>query len=276
MSNSSENPLATSSLLARRLPTAQLRGAFGLFCVLAAWQISVWVIDLPAYFYPAPKDVAAAFVELVQKGILPSYISDSFGRYIAGVSAGLFLGVLMGLLIGLSRFWSRLLGPIINFFYAIVEVAWIPLLVIWVGYGFNTILIAITYVVFFPVLYNTLSGVQTVPRVLKDAVLTLGASRMDILLQVILPSALPNIITGFRVGAGFAFRGLIFAEIVAAGSGVGFMIFEGATTRQTGRVVVGMIVMGVLWLLLDRLMLRPIERATIERWGLVRATGGEG
>lgn len=260
---------------APRVPVAALRGAMGLLSVLVAWQASVWIIDLPVYFYPAPRDVVYAFIDLTRKGILPAYIADSLGRYAAGVSMGLILGVVFGLIIGLSRFWSRLLGPIINFFYAIVEVAWIPLLVIWVGYGFNTILIAITYVVFFPVLYNTLTGVQTVLRVLKQAVLCLGASRWDVLREVILPSALPNIITGFRVGAGFAFRGLIFAEMIAAGSGLGFMIFDGASSRQTDRVVVGMIVMGILWLLLDRLMLRPIERATVERWGLVRTQGGE-
>ena len=253
--------------------TSQLRGMLGILIVLALWQVSVWIIALPAYFYPGPADVASAFVDLLRKGILPAYIADSAFRYATGVTTGLTLGVGFGLLIGLSRFWSRLLGPIINFFYAIVEVAWIPLLVIWIGYGFNTILIAISYVVFFPVLYNTLTGVQTVQRVLINAARTLGASRTQVLTSVILPSALPNIITGFRVGAGFAFRGLIFAEMIAAGSGLGFLIFDGATTRQTDRVVVGMIMMGVLWLALDRLFLRPVERATIERWGLVRAQG---
>lgn len=267
--------VATNPSIMRYFPIGQMRGLLGLFCVLAAWQISVWLIGLPAYFYPSPNDVFAAFIDLLKKGILPSYILDSLGRYAAGVSLGLLLGVGVGLLIGLSGFWSRVLGPIINFFYAIVEVAWIPLLVIWVGYGFNTILIAISYVVFFPVLYNTLTGVRTVEPVLKNAVLTLGATRRDVMTSVILPSALPNIITGLRVGAGFAFRGLIFAEMIAAGSGIGFMIFDGATTRQTDRVVVGMIVMGVLWLLLDRLFLRPVERATVERWGLIRAQGGE-
>lgn len=258
-----------------RISAAQIRGAMGLFSVLVAWQVSVWIIDLPSYFYPAPKDVAVSFIDLIKKGILPSYMIDSLGRYASGVALGLSLGVGMGLLIGLSKFWSKMLGPIINFFYAIVEVAWIPLLVIWLGYGFNTILIAITYVVFFPVLYNTLTGVRTVTPVLVNAVKTLGATRVDVLIQVILPSALPNIITGFRVGAGFAFRGLIFAEMIAAGSGIGYLIFEGASTRQTDRVVVGMIVMGLMWLFLDRFLLRPIEKATVERWGLVRAQGGE-
>ena len=135
----------------------------------------------------------------------------------------------------------------------------------------KTIVLALIYVVFFPVLYNTLLGVRTAPQVLVNAVRSLGASRWQVLRYVILPSALPGIITGLRVGAGFAFRGLVFAEIVAAKTGIGYLIFEGAPTQQTARTIVGMIVMGLIWLAIDHVYLRPIERATIERWGSVDA-----
>jgi ABC-type nitrate/sulfonate/bicarbonate transport system permease component len=124
-------------------------------------------------------------------------------------------------------------------------------------------------VVFFPILYNTLIGIRTVPQVLINATRSLGASRWQIITQVVLPSSLPNIITGFRVGAGFAFRGLIFAEIIAAKSGIGYLIFEGATNQQTARTIVGMIIMGLMWLTIDRAYLKPIERVTVERWGSV-------
>ncbi|MBM3524860.1 MAG: ABC transporter permease subunit, partial [Alphaproteobacteria bacterium] len=119
----------------------------------------------------------------------------------------------------------------------------------------------------FPVLYNTLTGVRTVPQVFVNATLALGASPWQVITQVILPAALPSIITGLRVGMGFAFRGLIFAEIVAAKTGIGYLIFEGASNHQTARTIVGMIVMGLLWLALDLAYLKPIERATVERWG---------
>jgi NitT/TauT family transport system permease protein/taurine transport system permease protein len=148
-------------------------------------------------------------------------------------------------------------------------VAWIPIFVIWWGYGLKTILVALAYVVFFPVLYNTLLGVRTVPPVLINAARSLGAGRWAVLREVVLPSALPNIITGFRVGTGFAFRGLIFAEIIAAKSGIGFLIFEGATNQQTDRTIVGMIVMGLLWLFIDNVYVKPVERVTVERWGTV-------
>lgn len=139
---------------------------------------------------------------------------------------------------------------------------------IWFGYGLTTILLALIYVVFFPVMYNTLLGVRTAPQILVNAIRSLGGSRADVLRYAILPAALPGIITGLRLGAGFAFRGLVFAEIIAAKTGIGYLIFEGTQTQQTARTIVGMIVMGLSWLAIDLCYLRPLERATVQRWGL--------
>jgi len=244
------------------------KGAAGVVVLLAAWQISVPLVGLGPYFYPAPSDVIAAFGDLIRKGILPAYLGDSVARYVTGLTAGASLGIALGVLIGLNRRASLMLSPLLKFLFAIVEVAWIPIFVVWFGYGVKTIVLALVYVVFFPVLYNTLLGVRTAPQLLVNAVRSLGASRLQALRLVILPSALPGIITGLRVGAGFAFRGLVFAEIVAAKSGIGYLIFEGTESHQTARTIVGMIVMGLLWLGIDQFYLRPLERATIQRWGL--------
>ena len=246
-----------------------VKGAGGFVLVLVLWQASVPLVGLSSYFYPSPVDVASAFVDLVRKGILPVYVVDSLGRYASGVALGTLIGVALGLVIGLNRFLARLLGPLLNFFYAIVEVAWIPLFVIWWGYGIETILVSLMYVVAFPVLYNTVVGVRMVPAVYVNAVRSLGGSRPSVILDVILPASLPSIITGFRVGAGFAFRGLILAEMIAAKTGVGFLIFDAATNKDTARTIVGMIVMGVMWLLIDNVYLKPFERATVMRWGSV-------
>ena len=252
---------------------AAARGFVGVLILLAAWQISVPLVGLGPYFYPAPADVAAAFVDLVRKGILPVYLADSVMRYLVGLVAGATLGIAFGVLIGMHRKAALALSPLLKFLFAIVEVAWIPIFVVWFGYGIETIVLALIYVVFFPVLYNTLLGVRTAPQILVNAVRSLGASRFQVLRLVILPSALPGIITGLRLGAGFAFRGLVFAEMVAAKTGIGYLIFEGAQSQQTARTFVGMIVMGALWLSIDQFYLRPIERATIQRWGLTVDAG---
>jgi NitT/TauT family transport system permease protein/taurine transport system permease protein len=245
------------------------KGAIGVLLLLVAWQVSVPLVGLSSYFYPAPSDVVAAFADLIRKGILPVYLADSVLRYLAGLSAGAALGISLGVLIGLNRRVSLALSPLLRFMFAIVEVAWIPIFVVWFGYGLKTIILALVYVVFFPVLYNTLLGVRTAPQLLVNAVRSLGASRLQVLRLVILPAALPGIITGLRVGAGFAFRGLVFAEIIAAKTGIGYLIFEGTQTQQTARTIVGMIVMGLLWLGMDQFYLRPLERATVQRWGLL-------
>ena len=260
----------------RLLSGRVLRGALGLLLVLTAWQVSVPLIGLPEYFYPSALAVWRAFLELIRKGILPVYVADSLARYVSGVALGTLVGVSLGLLISLSRTTARVLSPLVNFLYAIVEVAWIPLFVIWWGYGLKVILVALIYVVAFPVLYNTLMGIRTVPQVYVNAVRSLGGSRLQVIREVLVPAALPNIITGFRVGAGFAFRGLIFSEMIAAKTGLGYLIFEGTAHHQTARTIVGMICMGLLWLFIDNVYLKPFERATVERWGTVVAADERG
>jgi NitT/TauT family transport system permease protein/taurine transport system permease protein len=259
--------LAPRRLLAGRWGKV-VRGAAGVIVLLAAWQASVPLVGLSAYFYPAPSDVVVSFVDLLRKGILPVYFADSMVRYAIGLLAGALSGVVMGVLIGLNRTVAVTLSPLLKFLFAIVEVAWIPIFVVWFGYGFKTIVLALVYVVFFPVLYNTLLGVRTAPQILVNALRSLGATRLQVLRHAILPAALPGIITGLRVGAGFAFRGLVFAEIVAAKTGIGYLIFEGTQTQQTARTIVGMVIMGLTWLAIDLCFLRPVERATIQRWGL--------
>ena len=259
--------LAPARLGSRRVMRV-LKGAAGVLLLLAAWQVSVPLVGLGSYFYPSPSDVAVAFADLMRKGILPVYFADSMARYIVGLSAGAVLGVAFGVMIGLHRGIAVTLSPLLKFLFAIVEVAWIPIFVVWFGYGIKTIILALVYVVFFPVLYNTLVGVRTAPQILVNALRSLGANRWQVLRYAIVPSALPGIITGLRVGAGFAFRGLVFAEIIAAKTGIGYLIFEGTQTQQTARTIVGMIVMGLTWLAIDLCYLRPLERATIERWGL--------
>ena len=243
-----------------------LLGIAGIVSLLAAWQLSVPLVGLESYLYPSPADVVVAFEDLMRKGVLPSYIADSAGRYIFGMSVGVLLGIVLGIVIGLSGFVSRLLSPFINFMFAIVEVAWIPIFVIWWGYGLETIVMVLAYVAFFPVLYNTILGMRTVPVPMIDAARSLGASRFRVVTEVMLPAALPNIITGFRIGAGFAFRGLIFSETIAATSGVGFLIFEGATNQETPNTIVGMIVIGLAWLFIEICYVKPMERATVGRW----------
>ena len=238
--------------------------------LVAVWQMSALALGLSNYLYPRPALVLRTFGVLIAHGVLLSYTETSMLRWFVGVGVGTGVAIPVALALSFSRSLARMMFPLINFFTAIVELAWIPLFVLWFGYGFKVIVLSIAYVTFFPVLANTMSGIGQIPKASIQAAQTLGANRWQVALHVLVPGSLPGSVTGVRTGAGYGFRSLIGAEMIAAQSGLGYMIFESRANQLTQRTVAGMITIGVLWLLVDRLYLRPIEKATVERWGLLR------
>jgi NitT/TauT family transport system permease protein/taurine transport system permease protein len=135
--------------------------------------------------------------------------------------------------VGLSQRAHKALWPVLLFFQAIGDIAWLPILVIWLGYGLTTMTVIIVYTVIFPVVLNTVLGVRSIPIALQRAALSLGASRTRTIWEVVLPGALPNIMTGLRNGLG-GWRALIATEIIVGTSGIGFLMFD---ARRAGSVV---------------------------------------
>jgi NitT/TauT family transport system permease protein/taurine transport system permease protein len=190
-----------------------------------------------------------------------------------GSVISIITGIGVGLVLGLNRWAFRFFFPLVNFFQSVAEIGWLPLFVIWFGFGLTTIVFVIFYTIFFAMVLNTMLGVQTVPQNLVNSLLTLGGKRRHIILEVLLPGALPNIVTGVRVGIGYGWRALIAAEMLVGETGLGFMIFDARKFNLTQRIILGMLMIGLLWLLTDRLILKPIEAKTVERWGtIVKAT----
>jgi taurine transport system permease protein len=237
--------------------------------VVALWTLVAELEVFPRAFFPGPIEVVRAFASLVYKGILPDYLEDSVVRLAVGAAAGMALGIPLGLLVGLSRRAHTALWPVLLFFQAIGDIAWLPILLIWFGFGLATMTFVIVYTVLFPVVLNTVLGVRSVPTDLHRAALSLGASRARILWEVVLPGALPNIMTGLRNGLGYGWRALIAAEMIVGTSGIGFLMFDARRAGSSVEIVLGMIVLGLLWYAVDSWVLAPIERATGERWGLV-------
>ena len=223
----------------------------------------------PRAFFPGPLDVIRTFADLVYKGILPDYLADSVGRLIVGAAIGMALAIPLGLLVGLNARAHAVLSPPLLFFQAIGDIAWLPILIIWFGFGFTTMTFVIVYTVLFPVVISTVLGVRSVRQDLIRAAQCLGASRPRILFEVILPGALPNIITGLRNGLGYGWRALIAAEMIVGTSGIGFLMFDARRAGSVVEIVLGMIVLGILWYIVDAWVLAPLERATGQHWGLV-------
>jgi ABC-type nitrate/sulfonate/bicarbonate transport system permease component len=223
----------------------------------------------PRAFLPGPVEVVKAFFSLTYRGILPDYLQDSLLRLLTGAAIGMIIGIPLGILIGTSKWAHRVSWPILLFFQAIGDIAWLPILLIWFGFGLTTMTFVIVYTVLFPVVLNTVLGVESVPRDLARAAQSLGASRARVLWEVTLPGALPNIITGLRNGLGYGWRALIAVEMIVGTSGIGFLMFDARRSGSVVEILLGMIILGLLWYIVDAWILAPIERATGQRWGLV-------
>lgn len=237
--------------------------------LIAAWWIITKLQIFPRVFLPGPVEVIRSFGSLVYTGVLPEYLQDSIVRLAVGAFWGISIGVLLGMLVGLSSRAHAALWPPLLFFQAIGDIAWLPILVIWFGYGLVTMTVIIVYTVIFPVILNTVLGVRSIPITMYRAAQSLGASRTRILWEVVLPGALPSIMTGLRNGLGYGWRALIATEIIVGTSGIGFLMFDARRAGSVVEILLGMIILGILWYIVDGWILAPIERATGQRWGLV-------
>lgn len=245
------------------------------FLVLAvAWTI-YWSIAKPNIgTLPPIWMVGSALWQIASSGELLVHILASLGRLAVGVSVGIVSGVLLGFAVGLNRKVADFVSPLVIFFSAISGIVWLPLVIGWLGLGPSLFTFLIWNTVFFLVFQNTVLGVQVVPPALELGVRTLGGSRLHTILNVTAFGALPYIMSGIRSAFGFGWRALIAAELVGASSGLGQMIFRAAEFHRADIILAGCLVIGMLSLLMDRYILVPIERRTIERWGLVTPAAG--
>lgn len=237
--------------------------------LIFAWWLTARLEVFPRAFFPGPGDVVLSFFALVYKGILPEYLFDSVTRLAVGAAAGMALAIPLGVLIGMNRQAHAILWPPLLFFQAVGDIAWLPILLIWFGFGLTTMTFVIVYTVLFPVVLNTVLGIRSINPDLLRAARSLGASRARIIWEVVLPGALPNIMTGLRNGLGYGWRALIAAEIIVGTSGIGFLMFDARRAGSVVEIMLGMVVLGLLWYIVDAWILAPIERATGQRWGMV-------
>lgn len=244
--------------------------AIPLLVLLLIWEFSVQFFQVNGRVFPSIESVYKAGLEAVNDGSIFNHVAASLGRVAVGTLLAVLISIPLGVAMGLNPIVSDFLSPLFRFFSVLAGIAWIPIATLWFGYGFGAITFVIFNAVFFVVTYNTLLGVASIPMPLRNAAASLGANGWTLLTQVILPGALPNIVTGIRTGLGFAWRGLIAAEMIATNVGLGYMLFLARDFYKTEVIVLGMIIIGLIWLAIDRLILAPVERATIERWGMVR------
>jgi taurine transport system permease protein len=234
------------------------------------WQFFSALNLWPKVLFPSPLDVFYAFLQDLRSGVLISNLTVSLTSLGLGFVAGAGLALPLSYLMGMHRRSRDFFDPLINLIQSIPGLAWIPFAILWFGLGQGAVTFIVAMSIFFPILYNVLTAIRLVQPVLIEATQTLGGSRKDVIVHVIFPATLPNLITGLRLGISFGFRSLVGGEMIASTEGIGYAIFNAQQYFQSARIVVGMLAIGVTWLIMDRLILRPIETRTVLRWGMMR------
>lgn len=236
---------------------------------LLLWQGAV-VYSGERALYPYPAGVVAAAARTVEDGSLLAATSNSLLRVLVGFAIGAACGVPLGLLMGFVRPIGRAVSPIVDALRSIAPIAWIPMALLWLGIRGNAALFIVTYAAFFPFVVNAAQGARLIDRNLVNAARALGASRALIVRSVVLPSALPAILTGARIAMAFAWGSIIAAELAmgikltSGGSGaVGLgqlMVSTLYIRRDVNGLVLYMIMIGIISLMID-LAMRRVQRS---------------
>ncbi len=221
-----------------------------LLACLAFWQVAAsWRLDLGLLtftYVPTPTAVLEAGWQLLQSNKLVEHLSSSLARVFAGYLAAAVLGVLLGLAIGRSKWAEDSLLPPLEVLRPIPAVAWIPLAILM----FPSSELSMIFITFtgalFPILLNTVHGVEAVDPRLIASVRSLGAGRLAILREVILPGATPSIVTGLAIGMGTSWFCLVTAEMISGQFGIGYYTWESYTIQNYPDIVVGMLLIGLL------------------------------
>lgn len=255
--------------------TLELIGKFSWFVapfllLLLIWVVGVSVSGVPERIFPSAGAVWSTGVQMIRDGSLMRHTQVSLQRVVVGSGIAILTAIPFGVAMGINSYVAAFFTPLLRFSVALAGIAWIPLATLWFGYGNRTVIFIIFNAVFFSLVYNTMLGVSQIPIDFYRAAQSLGARRSRMIWEVIIPGALPSIVTGLRVGMGFAWRGLFAAEMIATSVGLGYLLFLSREFYETDKIILSMIVIGILWLLMDRLLLAPLERQTVERWGMKR------
>jgi NitT/TauT family transport system permease protein len=235
--------------------------------LLAIWQLlsqsGLWV----SYLLPGPGDVISKLISGFGDGSFLLAILTSLRRLAIGYGISLVLGVVMGLLIGRNRYVEETLGSLVLGLQALPSVCWIPLALLWLGLSEQAMTFVVVMGALFSITLGVDAGVKNTPPVYLKAARNMGAQGLALSTQVILPAALPAVISGLKQGWSFAWRSLMAAELIYQTLSLGTLLQNGRDLNDTAQVFAIMLIIIVVGTLIDLLIFSPLERSVRERWG---------
>jgi sulfonate transport system permease protein len=222
--------------------------------ILLVWEVVCRTGLVDSYAMPAPETVIKTAWESIRDGSLWKHILTSFFRVHEGFMLAVFFGLVIGTIMGLNKKAEQFFEVTVQILKPIPPIAWIPLAILWFGIGEQSKLFIIFLGAFFPILLNTISGIHNLdPRYLELAEVY-EVDRRRLISKIILPGALPEILTGIRVGLGNAWVCVVAAEMIAASQGIGYMLSNGRSMSRPDIVILGMLLIGIIGKLVDDLL----------------------
>jgi len=255
----------------RRLATDSFYVVIPIATVLVLWQLFAKFGGIPPAIFPPLQSIGSALVHMAVEGTLWRDVGSTFLRLLKAVVVGSVIGTVIGALMGYFRQWERAFIAPLNFLLAVPGTALFPLTMIWFGLSEMAILSILIYEVTLTVMTNTWTGVKSIDISLIRAGRAFGADGPSMFWRVLLPAAMPSIITGYRLAFSRAWRIVIIAEmLISVGSGLGYRLYWAREFFQTDVVYATLLTIGVVGLIFERLVLRTAEAMTVNRWGTVR------
>jgi NitT/TauT family transport system permease protein len=214
--------------------------------LLVLWETLSWWKLVDARFFPRPSLVAMELIQMVRSGELLVHVAATVERIGIAFLFGAAAGVAVGLAMGLDRWVRAIVFPIVAAIYPLPKVAIFPLILIIFGLGETSKIVTVGIAVFFQVLFPTMVGVSSIPRIYLDVGKNFGARGLDVYLKIALPGALPSILSGFRVALGVALIVIVSVEFVGADSGIGYLIWNSWQLFDVNRMFVGLMTAALL------------------------------
>lgn len=242
-----------------------VRKVIAICAVAAIFIIWLWASRSgrwSAYVLPAPERVWTTFLKMIDSGELFEHIGISLQRVAIGFSISFGLGFSLGVLSALFPQADPFYAHILEWLRHVPPMSMIPLLILWFGIGETSKLIIIVLTSFFPIYMNTVSGIRQCDKKLVEVGVSLGFGRIKRFFRIILPGAAPSVMVGMRISLGYSWRAIVGAEMIAAASGLGYMILDAQAMSRSDKVIVGILVIGAVGFVTDLLFGALIKAIT--------------
>jgi ABC-type nitrate/sulfonate/bicarbonate transport system permease component len=251
-----------------RFKRETLLGAGTIVALLLIWQAVFQLELMPRWAFPSPVQVVVAFYELTASGDLLTNAGASVLRQFTGVIMAAAFGIPAGLLLGASPTARAAFLPLCRLVYPIPGIAWIPLAILWFGVGFKSTVFVIFFSGIWPIIFNTMAGVETLSGHYTDVAKVYLAPRSLYTRRILIPGSLPFIIAGLRLTYGVGWRVIVGAEMISSIVGLGFLIDNARWQLRPDVMVCGMITIAMIGWVSENWFFDWVERRTIERWGM--------